>query len=183
MPHKPYEKQFYLTRCSCGQQYIARRDHLLRGETKSCGCGAATLPYRRDLHGQIYGYAKVLNYDQATSHEKGHSYWQCECLLCGKKFSILNTNLTRADRTPSCGEHNISYAEEAIKVILTKNNIPFIFQYRNDNMRFAATNRRMSFDFAILNKNNEVVFLLEYDGAQHFQPVNIWDYRDNLATR
>lgn len=183
LPHKPYEKQFYEVKCACGNIFLARRDHLLRGETKSCGCGAATLPYRRDLHNQVFGYAKVIEYDAKTSQEKGHSYWECKCLLCGKHFSILNTNLTRADRTPSCGEHNISYAEEEIKSLLNKYKIPYIFQYRNDKMRFQKTNRKMPFDFAILDKNGEVVFLLEYDGEQHFKEVNIWENRNNLAVR
>ena len=183
LPHEPYEKQYYLVRCACGKEFKVRRDHLYRGETKSCGCGAASLPYRRDLHGQVFGYAKVIEYDAKTSQEKGRSYWECECLLCGKRFSILNTNLTKDDRTPSCGEHNISYAEEEIKSLLDKYQVSYIFQYRNDKMRFQETNRKMPFDFAILNKNNEVVFLLEYDGEQHFKEISIWEERDNLTFR
>ena len=50
-------------------------------------------------------------------------------------------------------------------------------------MRFSESQRTMPFDFAILNKNNEIAFLLEYDGEQHFQEVDIWEGRDNLAIR
>lgn len=183
LPHKPYEKQYYLVKCACGKEFKARRDHLQRGETKSCGCGAATLPYRKDLHGQVFGYAKVLEYDAKTSQERERSYWECECLLCGKHFSILNTNLTKAERTPSCGEHNISYAEEEIKLLLDKYQVPYIFQYRDDKMRFQETNRKMPFDFAILDENNKIIFLLEYDGEQHFKEVSIWEPRDSLPLR
>ena len=133
LPHKPYEKQFYEVKCSCGKIFSARRDHLLRGETKSCGCGAA--------------------------------------------------NLTRADRVITCGKHSLSFGEETIKNLLEKYRVHYIHQYRNQEMRFSESQRTMPFDFAILNKNNEIAFLLEYDGEQHFQEVDIWEGRDNLAVR
>lgn len=32
----------------------------------------------------------------------------------------------------------------------------------------------MKFDFAIFNKQGNVAFLIEYDGEQHFKPVEKW---------
>ena len=183
LPHEPYKGQYYKVQCSCGNTLDVRRDHLLREETKSCGCGAATLPYRKDLHGQTFGYAQVLEYDAESSKLKGYTYWKCQCLLCGDTFSVLASNLTRIDRVYSCGKHNLSYGEERIKNFLDANQIPYIYQYRNQNMRFSKSNVIMPFDFAILNKDSEIVFLLEYDGEQHFQEISLWEGRDCLANR
>lgn len=32
----------------------------------------------------------------------------------------------------------------------------------------------MRYDFIIINKNNEPIYLIEFDGEQHFHPVKAW---------
>lgn len=42
--HAPYDHRVIACRCECGNQTVARLDHLRRGETRSCGC-AIGRPY------------------------------------------------------------------------------------------------------------------------------------------
>ena len=55
-----------------------------------------------------------------------------------------------------------SIGENKIKQILIDNNIKFKSEYVFSDL----PNRR--YDFALLNKNNEVIQLIEFDGEQHY---------------
>lgn len=50
-------------------------------------------------------------------------------------------------------------------------------------MRTEDTNHPLRYDFAILNENNEIIRLIEYDGRQHFQPVSHFGGEEGFARR
>ncbi|TDM04049.1 DUF2726 domain-containing protein [Macrococcus carouselicus] len=50
-------------------------------------------------------------------------------------------------------------------------------------LRPPKTNKRLKFDFAIFNKNKELILLIEYDGIQHFQEVGFFGGQDELKIR
>lgn len=53
----------------------------------------------KDLTGQIFGELKVLNYAEMKNHK---SFWNCECLRCGKHTVVRSDCLTTGN-TKSCG--------------------------------------------------------------------------------
>ena len=59
-----------------------------------------------------------------------------------------------------------SKGEEVINSWLTTNNFIFKEQYTFDKCR--GKEKKLPFDFAVFDKNNNLLFLIEYDGTQHF---------------
>ena len=81
---------------------------------------------------------------------------------CGN-ICYVSTNHLQTGNTKSCGcLQGHSYGELKIKELLTENNI----HYKSEYIFSDLPNRR--FDFAILDNNNKVISLIEFDGEQHF---------------
>src|SRR5206468_8152276 len=70
-------------------------------------------------------------------------------------------------RCPKCKE---SKGEKIISKFLLNNGIEYESQYKFDDCRYKNP---LPFDFAII-KNNIPVVLIEFDGGQHFEPVEGW---------
>ena len=95
-----------------------------------------------------------------------------KCLVCDNMWlttpdSILNSN----SGCPMCTQ---SHGERSITLWLKNNLIDFIPQYKFDNCR---DQEPLPFDF-YLPKHN---ICIEYDGVQHFQPVNFGGISDECA--
>lgn len=67
----------------------------------------------------------------------------------------------------SCGE---SQGERKIVKILNENNIEYIREWTNETLRSSLSDRILRVDFAI----PDFKILIEYDGIQHFEPVNYY---------
>ena len=86
-------------------------------------------------------------------------------LKCNNVFSTLPNNFIKGNRCPYCKVG--SKGEEKIKQWLTNNNINYIKEYHFDDLR-GEKNKPLRFDFAIMNQENNVELLIEFDGRQHF---------------
>lgn len=53
-----------------------------------------------DITGEVYGYAKAIR--NTGEKYRGSYIWECECLLCGKKFTAKIRNI-REGSVKSCG--------------------------------------------------------------------------------
>ena len=62
---------------------------------------------------------------------------------------------------------DVSKSEVVIAEFLSKNNIKHLQEYSFDDLRNKSGNL-LRFDFAILDKSNDVRALIEYQGAQHY---------------
>ena len=92
-----------------------------------------------------------------------------ECLLCGNVIKVQKDYLISGD-TKSCGCLK-SKGEQEILKYLNKHNIPHERQYHFDDLityKYAFC----WFDFAILNNDNSLKFLIEFQGKQHYKE---WD--------
>lgn len=67
---------------------------------------------------------------------------------------------------PKCNK--ISKGEETILNFLEQNNIPYEYQFEIEDCK---NKRALPFDFAIFNNDNTLRLLIEYDGEQHFKPI------------
>ena len=56
-----------------------------------------------------------------------------------------------------------------IKEILDINNIIYISQYGFKNLRYKNP---LKFDFGIINNTNELLYLIEYNGIQHYKYID-----------
>ena len=79
----------------------------------------------------------------------------------------------------SCGCLS-SEGERKIESILKENNINYIKEYKFLDL-VGDGGQPLRFDFAVLDKTNNLSFLIEFDGRQHFTgPEGNWTYSKTL---
>lgn len=142
----------YKCQCDCGKEIYAIKPDLDRGDIKSCGCIK-----RKYQIGDIINNRQILSF-QTEKNKKKKAYYKCKCLLCGNIYEVETSVL---DRTISCGCIK-SIGERNIQQILINNHIPFIKE-------FSFQGSKYRYDFAILNKNKEIIRLIQFDGQQHYK--------------
>ena len=145
-------KILYACKCDCGNNkicYVTRTD-LISEHTQSCGCIK-----RKFQIGETINNRKIL--DQLYTKNK-HYYYKCKCLLCGREYETTTEAL---QKTISCGCQK-SIGEYNIIKILQNNNIFYHKEYIFPNSDYR-------YDFAILDKDNNVTRLIEFDGEQHYE--------------
>lgn len=160
----PSNPRNYICKCDCGTIRSVYGSALSSGMTKSCGCLSQE-------------HTKMLNKAKAESHigqkyglltvekpilKDGNYYYQCKC-ECGNQTVVLGKNLFNGN-TYSCGCIN-SKANEQMAKLLTKLNIPFKREYKFSD---CADQRPLPFDFALFNREGELIGLIENNGSQHY---------------
>ena len=146
---------YWLCQCDCGNFKEVPTINLTSGHTQSCGC------LQLDTHlinitGQKFNKLTALYKDPQDGRK-----WICQC-ECDNITSV-NSYALRNGLTQSCGCINYSIGEKHIYDILTLNNIKFIKEYTNSELN------RKRFDFAILNEEEKIIRLIEFDGIQHYK--------------
>ena len=155
--------------CDCGNFCFVTSCDLRLGRVKSCGClkketDRAAKGNVKDLLGQQFGRLKVIARD--GSDKRGEAKWLCQCSCGSNPISVLGSNL-RSGHTQSCGCDRASHGEKAIIDLLVKNQIPFIKEYKFNDLP------KLRFDFYITDKQ----YLIEYDGETHYQ-YNLHGWHD-----
>lgn len=164
---------YYKCEClECHKEFETRYDKIANYDLLVC-CPKCSVKVRKTKYpkktvtiGTQCGDFVVLNksgYINPTCHEL---YWECQCVHCGAIKQINNAHLKAGQN--SCYCRNMSKGERKIFDLLKENNISFISEYIFPTM----TNAR--FDFAIIDDNNHVKYLIEYDGEGHFEDVSLF---------
>lgn len=159
---------YWICECECKNICSICGVELRNGKTKSCGCLSKETRHKKriDISGQTFNYLTVLNYDEEKSSLLKQTYWKCKCLLCGNIKSIKGSHLKEGS-IKSCGCLKSSF-ELQITQILIDNNISFKKEFSFPDLK--GEKRLLFFDFAIFG-NNELKYLIEYQGEQHYQSV------------
>ena len=90
--------------CDCGNTSTADQDHLLRGVTRSCGCGVHA---KLDLVGQQFGHYTVIE-----RHQAGHQLqWVCRC-DCG---AVVKKTTWQLRNHPDDGHEGCPFGPEAFQ--------------------------------------------------------------------
>ena len=164
-----------ICKCDCGNDYIAAKSDIVSGHTQSCGCLQSERTSKantKDWSGCISDYGiEFLHRDYMN--DKGQWMWKCKCGCCGNIFTALPAKINNGHIT-SCGCRVQSSGEEYIITVLNELNIEFIPQYKFDDCKFKYILR---FDFAIFD-NNKFIGLIEFDGQQHFEPIDFFGGKD-----
>ena len=192
---------FWLCQCDCGNIKSVISKHLKGGKVSSCGC------YMREVHKKILNKAsqekaydltnqkfnmltaiapatieELIIAQKPTNNNK--RYWKCKC-DCGN-ITYVSTSCLVGKTTYSCGCIS-SKGEYTIIQILLKNDIKFIQQYHFNDLKNIRVYR---FDFGVLNEQNDLQYLIEYDGEQHFESTEYFtqslkeiQYKDTLKNQ
>jgi uncharacterized C2H2 Zn-finger protein len=95
--------------------------------------------------------------------------------VCQHQYEVTPANFLYGFRCPKC---NQSKSEKRIYDLLSCYNIKFIPQYKFDDCRYINP---LPFDFAVFDKQNNLIFLIEYDGELHFNSVEQFGGEEALA--
>lgn len=156
---------YWICKCDCGTIKSVCGTSLRSGLSQSCGC--AKIEKSRENNGKFineignrYGKLVVIAKDEELSIKNHRAYWVCKC-DCGN-FKTVSSKCLREGKTSSCGCMN-SIGEHNIQKILIENNINFIPQYK-----ILIKDKWYRYDFAILDSDNNICRLIEFDGIQHY---------------
>lgn len=134
----------------------------------------------KDLSKQKFGNLTPLELLLDKRDNAGHAIWRCKC-DCGKIIDVASNRLTTYNTT-SCGCVKTSIGEKIIMKILNDNNINYETQYSFKDC-LSPKNKLLFFDFAIFDSNKNLIKLIEYDGKQHFEPVEYFGGEQGFITQ
>ncbi len=187
-------RSYVPVRCDCGEEQRGRWDRLHTTDSqkapwstrcRKCSAGGkrrakdtlwhngaraadeATQNKVNDLSGQQVGDLIVVRW--LGTNKGSHSIYECRC-SCGNTETITDTELKRK-RKLVCSKcaSSLSQGEKFIKNILEESGVSYAQQYVfNDLM---GDQKSLRFDFAILNKLNKPYILIEFQGRQHYEPI------------
>ncbi len=113
-----------------------------------------------NIHSSLYNYdlSEYINTDNKVK------------ILCKKHGEFLQTPHCHLEGQgcPSCKK---SLGEIKIENILKKNNTNYKTQYSFEDLKFK---KKLHFDFGILDDSNNLLFLLEYNGQQHYEIFDLF---------
>lgn len=89
----------------------------------------------------------------------------CRHNICGHEWKVRPINFLRSRRCPQCAE---SKGEQVIREYLKSQNITFAQEYSFNGLT-GINGGLLRFDFAIFNGDDDLQFLIEYDGEFHFK--------------
>ena len=118
----------YLCRCKCGKEKVVRRDMLLGGTSKSCGCYMKEVAYNRriNLSGRKFGRLTVIKMIENTGKLKSPFLCKCDC---GNKVIATQNSLT-VGHVKSCGCIGIERMSHLAKDTLTTHGMAYTPEYR-----------------------------------------------------
>lgn len=113
-----------------------------------------------DEIGHKYGKLTVESF---AFTKNSTAYWNCRC-DCGHT-TVARGNALRQGQIHSCGCLN-SWKEEEIVLLLDKEGISYKREFTFEDLRDI---RPLRFDFAIFDKTEKLLGLIEYQGVQHYE--------------
>lgn len=164
-PFKSHETA-YKCKCSiCGEEKTYRLSNIKNGPgCHRCSGVKGGRGYKEWEVGDKFGYLVIVG----PAQNNDSRYVSCFCTNCNKTIKDIRISHLKGhhhSRTISCGCKQSSSGELKIMEILDEGNIEYKTQYQiSDFSQFSL------FDFALF-KNNKLIGLLEYDGKQHFEPI------------
>ena len=175
------QEKIRVTHNVCGHEYsVAPNKFLMGRRCPNCKSDVIARKKRKtleefkrevfELEGENYtvlGEYKNARTKTAIKHESCGNEW----LIAPDTFLHLNV------RCPLCKGSN---GEAKVAEILNNFGAKFVFQYSIDECR---SNQPLPFDFAIIGINEEVISLIEYDGIQHFEPIEYWGGKKSLKSQ
>lgn len=182
-------------RCTCGNIFASNWSNIIKSRDSKgfiC-CPECSHKHRVELQSdtleEVKSKCKKINVELLSTHYSSHKDRLLFKCSCGRTFERAVCKVLQGQTRCEYCSHKKSYPEQEIEDVLIKNHVDFKTQYIFKDCKNVSYLR---FDFAIF-KNNSLVFLLEYDGEQHFYPVTKYEkaqerleetkYNDNIKNK
>lgn len=112
--------------CVCGKRVIVRRDHIVSGRVRSCGCYNSDKS-KKDLNGMVFGRLTIIRENGRSKH-KG-LVWFCKC-RCGEYVNVRASKLLSGN-TSSCGCLHKEISSIVGKIVNTTHGQSYTKAYRS----------------------------------------------------
>ena len=167
---KGYHLKQWECLCDCGNRVLVTTSHLTSGHSTSCGCGLSRKPRSaKNIIGKKFGKLTVIKrLENRQVGKNSRVNWLCRC-DCGKYTEVLGILLTNG-RVKSCGCSVLSYSEQYMLEYLSSKQLNYVSQYFFKDL-IGVRGGVLKFDYAVFDKNNNLLCLIELDGEQHYKPV------------
>lgn len=181
-----YRRALWRCKCNCGNIRIVSTSELKSGNVKACrecshknlSKGHEYIPidytqtkWYKEIANKKFG--KLLAIEPTEERDRsGRVIWKCKCDCGNPNFIFVSSSSLKNGNTQSCGclQHT-SIGEEKIANILKENNVKFKRQFTFSDL-ISPRGSLLKFDFGIYNNLGQLKYLIEYDGIQHFFPVD-----------
>lgn len=167
----------------CGTKYSVSPNNFLRGR-KCPNCkkksisekNGITLNDFKDRVFELYGDEYIVTDSVYTNAREKIKVTHN---LCGNDIYITPDKLlNRGQECIYCNKlSRVSKGEKKIEKWLKDNEITYEREHTFDD---CVDNRKLPFDFAIFNKYDELILLIEFDGQHHFTSIELWGGDENL---
>lgn len=172
--YKGKDKRIKVKHNKCGETFKPVAGNILRG-SKCPYCAGKKVGESNNLKKLRPDLAKEWDYnknkitpDKVTLGTSKKVWWLCKK---GHSFRCSIGDRTREDGVV-CPVCNASKGEIKIEEVLIKSNIKYKRQYSFKDLK--GRGRVLSFDFALFDDKDNVICIIEYDGEQHFKPIEYW---------
>lgn len=184
-PNKSNGCAVWKCQCDCGNISFVLGADLRSGNTTTCGkCNYYKEKLQQggrksylDLTNQKFGKLTALK--PIGSYNYGGIKWLCQC-DCGNLHYVEASNLKNG-KVQSCG-CLVSKGEQRIQKFLNENGVIYKTQFTPSGFKY-ENGYNPFFDFAVFDENNNLKFLLEYQGEQHYKYYNnknTWNNKENF---
>lgn len=152
----------------CNYKWKVRPSHFLGG-TRCPKCAGCNLKTDDEFRKQVYDLVGD-EYIFLEKYINRATKLQCLHTVCNNIWGITPQNFLNVNvRCPLC---NSSKGEQEIRKHLQCNNgISFKHEYSFDDL-LGVGGELLRFDFAIFDKDINLLFLVEYDGEHHYRPID-----------
>ena len=168
-----YGRTIAICDCDCGtKNKTVMLSNLYREKYGTKACGKCRIAYNKKYDNYEY-IGKTINNLTILDIKKedGVTYWKCRCEICDEhRILWLRACYVTRGNNKSCGCMQ-SYGETVIEQALKNKNINYKKQVTFKDLK-GIRGGALRFDFGIYDNNNNLLGLIEYDGAQHFTDYN-----------
>lgn len=149
--------------CECGREFKTSFNSFMYNKKQRCNVCSGKEYDHRYVREYIKNNSNCMLISDEYKDSQSDLVIRCNC---GNKYKA-SLNAFQYENKRQCNECSMSKGETKIGLLLEKRNISFKSEYSFENL-VGVNGGLLRFDFAILNSNNELVSLIEYDGEFHF---------------
>lgn len=174
--NRGYIKKEYLCECIVDGNIVQiRESHLKNGVGCMVCAGKKRGIEQRKSHSEYVAEMSIKNpfINIVGTYIDQYTKIKYICKICGYEGESLPNNLLRGGGCPEC---NMSNGEKKILRYLKDNNIQFKEQYTFKNCKNIFC---LPFDFYLSEYNT----CIEYDGEQHFKPIDYFGGEEGFISR
>lgn len=174
-PYKTHKEKVIMKHVSCGREYEVRPTNFMQG-SRCLHCYGTQKKTHEDFLLQVLDEGK-REYQLLSTYKNARTNVQLRHEVCGHEYNVRPDKFLAGVRCPNCssskGEHFVAKLLEKIG-LLFESEVSFP-ECKNV--------KPLRFDFGVKDEKGNLVFLIEYDGVQHFKENSYFGGRTGYIRR